>query len=170
MKTELGAKMVLVSGLFWLCAAATNAQEALIPTNSVWRFLTPTSNQGTGWVSRTFNDGSWTSGPGPFGYGDPWIRTTVPNNNPSVTYYFRHRFNVTNAASIGTLQARYMRDDGLVAYLNGRELFRSNMPVPPLVIDFNTTTPDSAGSPENGFYTNSIDPTLLLDGTNVFAV
>ena len=43
-----------------------------------------------------------------------------------MTYYFRQSF--TNVAATTNLQVRLKRDDGAIVYLNGLEVFRSNMP------------------------------------------
>jgi hypothetical protein len=41
---------------------------------------------------------------------------------------FRKSFTVTNAAAYTSPIVRARRDDGVVVYLNGTEIFRSNMP------------------------------------------
>jgi regulation of enolase protein 1 (concanavalin A-like superfamily) len=58
------------------------------------------------------------------------------------------------------------RDDGAVVYLNGTEVFRSNMPTG--TIAFNTEA--SASIEDETFKTQTISPTLLLSGNNVIAV
>jgi hypothetical protein len=67
------------------------------------------------------------------------------------------------------LTASLLRDDGGVVYLNGAEVFRSNMPIG----DINYLTRASntiGGTDETTFYPMIVDPTLLVNGANVLAV
>src|SRR5437879_13601193 len=106
---------------------------------SVWKYLDDGSDQGTGWTSLAFDDSAWQSGPAPLGYGvandgpqQELPATTVaygPNaNNKYATTYFRRAFSVSNPASVSALNVSVQRDDGAVVYLNGVEVFRSNLP------------------------------------------
>lgn len=89
--------------------------------------------------------------------------------NGYTNFYFRHTFNVTGAGSVANLFARYIRDDGLVVYLNGAEAFRNNMPS-------GTITPATqanaaiSGAGETTFLTNSVNAALLVEGPNLIAV
>jgi hypothetical protein len=63
-----------------------------------------------------------------------------------------------------------MRDDGAVVYVNGTEVFRSNMPGGTIT---NSTLASSAisGAEETTWFTNkTASPALLMTGTNVLAV
>src|SRR6185503_15318621 len=108
---------------------------ALINTNSIWRYLDNGSDQGTAWQAWDFNDGSWASGPGQFGYStnaaendEATVVSYGPDSaNKYITTYFRHAFMVTNAASITNLFTRVLRDDGVAVYLNGVEVQRNNL-------------------------------------------
>jgi len=93
-----------------------------------------------------------------------------PNpTNKYVTTYFRRGFGVSNPASVTNLMVSVQRDDGAVVYLNGAEIFRSNMPAGP--IDYLTFASAVVGTvEETTFYSQEIDPSLLVNGTNVLAV
>ena len=125
------------------------------------------------WAAPAFNDGAWAQGPAPLGYGDPHIATTVsfgPNPNAKfTTTWFRTTFLVKNAASVFALTLDLMRDDGARVFLNGVEAARSNLPGGAI----NTNTLASSivtDAEETTFFTFSLDPALLIDGANVFAV
>jgi hypothetical protein len=62
-----------------------------------------------------------------------------------------------------------VRDDGAVVYLNGVEVFRSNMPTGTIT---NTTRASGAvnGNAERQWFTGTINPALLVAGNNVIAV
>ena len=145
-----------------------------VPKGSVWKYLDNGSNQGTAWISRTFNDGGWASGPAQLGYGDG-DEATVVSYGPDIsnkyrTTYFRRAFAVSNAASVADLNVSVLRDDGAVVYLNGTEVFRSNMPGG--AIDYQTFASTVVGGADetSTFYPTNVSPALLLNGTNVLAV
>src|SRR5258707_9221981 len=84
------------------------------------------------WTSRFYDDSAWASGPAQFGYGEG-DEATILNFGPDpdtkyITTYFRRFFNVTNAADFNQLALGILRDDGVVVYLNGVEIYRNNMP------------------------------------------
>ena len=148
------------------------ADQALIAKGDTWKYLDTGSNQGTVWRGINFTDSVWKSGAAPLGYGDP-VQTTVsygPNSAAKYpTTYFRREFNLASAANVVSLVGGLMRDDGAIVYLNGTEVFRSNMPEGTVV---NTTYASSVvgGGDETTFFTRDIDPALLRDGKNVVAV
>src|SRR5688572_9945739 len=125
-----GAAVLVSSG--WRIQAA----QTLIPLGAIWRYRDIGVDQGTAWRQTNFNDSSWSFGPSQLGAGDG-DEATVINIGPSggryPTTYFRHTFVVTNRADLTNLAVRLMRDDAGVVYLNGAEIFRSNMPDGPPV-------------------------------------
>lgn len=153
---------------------APRAQSSvLVATSATWKYLDNGSNQGTAWRASAFNDSTWASGPAQLGYGDGDEATLVsfgPNNAAKyITTYFRHAFNVANPAAYQSLALRVMRDDGVVAYLNGTEVFRSNLPTG--TITYNTLASAAiGGADESAFQQATISPSLLVAGTNVLAV
>src|SRR5207247_3249873 len=151
-----------------------------VTKGSAWKYLDDGSNQGTAWTASTFSDSAWASGPAPLGYGvandgpQQQLPATTTSfgpdpNNKYVTTYFRRAFPVSNPASVTYLSAGIQRDDGAVVYLNGVEIFRSNMPARPI----NYLTPAASvvgGVDEVTFYPQPVDPSLLASGPNVLAV
>jgi hypothetical protein len=147
-----------------------NPLVTLIPAGAVWKYYDVNGvDLGTAWRATNYSDAAWASGPAKLGFGDP--ATTVVNSDPTrVTTYFRHRFVVTNASAISGLTLGLMRDDGAVVYVNGTEVFRSNMPGGTIL---NSTLASSAisGAEETTWFTNkTASPALLVTGTNVLAV
>src|SRR4030095_4130825 len=112
----------------------------LIPPGAVWTYLDNGTDQGTNWVTLTFNDSAWTNGPAELGYGDGDEATRVEDNatpgynvadtDRYITTYFPRTFEVTNIAGFTDLFCALERDDAGVVHLNGREVFRSpNLPL-----------------------------------------
>jgi hypothetical protein len=148
-------------------------QTTFVPLGSTWTYRDDGSNQGTAWRAPAFNDLGWSSGPAQLGYGDGDEATTVgfgPNASAKyVTTYFRRAFTVANAASYSTLTLRLLRDDGAVVYLNGTEVFRTNLPSG-AVTSATLASAAIGGADETTLVTAAIPAGLLVEGTNVLAV
>lgn len=150
------------------------ASTYLVSKGAVWKFLDDGSNQGAGWRNISFGDSAWQSGPAPLGYGDDDEATVVgygPDpDNRYMTTYFRRSFTISSSAPYtGPLDLYVARDDGVVVYLNGTEIYRSNMPSSP--IDYLTPALSTVqGADEEAFNHAVIDGGLLVSGENVIAV
>ncbi len=146
----------------------------LVVSNSVWLFRDDGSDQGTNWIALDADVSGWGSGPAPLGYSDSNGRQVLTtnnfgpdSNNKFPTTYYRQTFNVSGIASLTNVILNVQRDDGVVIYLNGAELTRNNMPAGPVTY----TTFASANAADDGgtTFTLNLDPTLLVEGTNVVA-
>ena len=163
--------LVVICGL---CAAEVHAADTtLVSAGSTWKYVDNGSNQGTAWRAASFNDSGWTSGTAQLGYGDGDEATLLsygPDaNNKFITTYFRRAFSVADASVFTSLTLRVLRDDGAVVYLNGTELWRTNMPAGAVS---HTTLASVAigGADETTFFQTNLGPNFLVNGTNVLAV
>lgn len=112
----------------------------------VWSYST-NNFDGVNWMDPGYNDSGWPSGPGLL-----WVdtraggpnaavqpkQTQMPSNAvtgfPFVTYYFRKHFQfAASPAGAGLAFSNYI-DDGAVFYLNGVEIYRTNMTRAPAAI------------------------------------
>ncbi|MBA2302296.1 MAG: fibronectin type III domain-containing protein [Acidobacteria bacterium] len=144
-----------------------------VPSTATWRYLDNGSDQGTAWRSPSFDDGAWASGSAQLGYGDGDEATVVGFGSNSaakyITTYFRHTFSVADPAAYSGLTLRLLRDDGAVVYVNGIEVYRSNLPAGQ--VNHGTLALAAvAGTDENTFSQASMDPAVLVPGDNVIAV
>lgn len=113
------------------------AGAQIFPRFSTWFFedsnvdlhtLAPTWNQ-PGFNPLAPTDGPiWQTGVGKFGFGDP--ATTPLRDFDQPTFYLRKDFTLTGAqaSNFDILRLNVLRDDGVVIYINGIEVMRSNMP------------------------------------------
>lgn len=144
----------------------------LVSAGALWRYFDQTNDPGSAWRSHSFNDASWSSGPTELGFGDAIDgrpEAQVIQNNGQWTSYFRHTFQVPAATLVRCLNARLIRDDGAVVYLNGAEVWRNNLPAGSMTY----TTPATAiigGTDESTWLTNTLPRSALRDGTNLLAV
>jgi hypothetical protein len=147
----------------------------LISTGAVWKYLDTGVDQGTNWRAAGFDDSSWPSGPAKLGTNDPAATVIRIRGGPTGTIiptcYFRRSFAATDLAQLTNLAFRVLRDDGCIAYLNGTEIFRMNMPTGAVV--FNTYVSGLqavGGNDESTYYPTNIGPAQLVSGNNVLAV
>ena len=145
----------------------------LIESGSEWRYLDDGSDQGTAWRAASFDDDEWLSGPARLGYGDA-VETLLDDGgvptDRHITYYFRRTFGVTEPSSFTAADLRAQRDDGIVVYLNGEEIWRDNMPSGD--IDYETTSLTYVDGDDETTWVDAapVPVGLLEEGPNVLAV
>jgi acid phosphatase type 7 len=150
---------------------------------STWKYLDDGSNQATAWRAAAFADGSWKTGSGKFGYGDP-VTTIVysgcpPSNYPaaevlnpscgtkSITTYFRKTFNITGAAAYTSFTLNIYRDDGIAVYVNGVERVRDNLIAGAA---YNTGAIGAAGDDGQTVNVFNLPAGTFTEGSNTIAV
>jgi len=110
--------------------SASETTSNIFEFGSEWRFEDSGIDLGTAWRGSSFNDASWSSGVGEFGFGQATTDTTVSfgddASNKHTTTYFRNTFNV-DAENVTSVTLNVLRDDGIVIYLNGQEIGRDNI-------------------------------------------
>jgi hypothetical protein len=144
---------------------------SLVSTGANWKYFDLPQLPAGNWMATDFNDAAWSGGPAMLGFGDADGRrpATVIASNRQWTAYFRRAFTVSEAARFTNAAVALLRDDGAVVYLNGTELFRSNMRPGP--VGYSTSASNTvSGVDERTYFTNAINPALLREGTNVLAV
>ncbi len=163
---------VALWGLCMLILCFAGRADTIVPTGATWKFLDNGSNQGTAWRELGFADTSWAAGPAELGYGDGDEATVVSygpsSTNKYITTYFRRSFTINAPEAWASLSLDLVRDDGAVVYLNGTEVFRSNMPTG--AITYTTLASSAPAEPIVHQITNTVSPALFIEGTNVLAV
>jgi len=135
----------------------------------------PSYNSGD-WKHPGFDDASWAAGQGPMvGSGPTSITGHTANTvinigfNPRLpTIYFRKRFNVVNATELNSLGLSMIRDDGVIVYLNGHEIFRDNVGAG--TIDYSFYTGTNSDESTIITHTHTLLPGQILEGENVITV
>jgi len=163
----------------WLGWAEAASPVTLIPPGAEWRYWdqggTPPNSSPffSSWNSRSYDDSGWNSGRAQFGYGEGDEATVVsfgPDPDTKyITTYFRRAFLVTNISEFNQLTLSVLRDDGVIVYLNGTEIYRDNMPAGS--VNANTLARTNvAGIAERTFFSATMSSAMLINGTNVLAV
>lgn len=145
-------------------------EQTLVAPRTLWKYNEGATDLGTAWRAPGYDDSQWKSGFGQLGYGDG-DEGTVIGYGPSSsikypTAYFRREF-VLNTAAFSQYILRLQRDDGAVVYLNGVEVFRSNLPNGLISRGTLATNAEDDG---NSWFAARIPATLFRPGTNLLAV
>lgn len=147
--------------------------EALIFSGSAWRYLDEGPAPPVGWEAPQYSAPGWKSGTAQFGYGDGDESTVIEYggapDRKRIATHFRKAFQVEDSGGVSALSVWLLKDDGALVYLNGTEVLRANLPEGP--IGFSTLASLAIdGAAERNWVVSSVDPCLLVDGTNVVAV
>lgn len=167
---------VAIFGLLVLAAPAA----PIFSTNSVWRYVKgyaeASTPDATAWRSPDFDDAGWDSGLAPFYYDTDTSASGYTGNTElsdmSGDYtcvFLRQTFVVTNVAALGQLQLAARSDDGFIAWINGMEVARFNMPAG--AVGYNDSALSALAEPlsvQNFVQDRPGD--FLVPGTNVIAV
>ena len=157
--------------------------QFIFATNSNWKYFKglseASSPDATAWRNVGFDDGAWSVGAAPFyfennpGPGNPYAYTgntaltDMPGSYSCV--FLRQSFVLSNASQIATLQLSALSDDGFVAYINGTEVARYNLPGGNIPYNGRASTDIlEPASVQNFVLANP--QSYLVPGTNVIAV
>ncbi|HKQ37223.1 MAG TPA: lamin tail domain-containing protein, partial [Verrucomicrobiae bacterium] len=152
----------------------------LVQSNGLWKFtrgIREASTPTTAWRQPGFDESGWADGFAPFYYGDPYNSFENPGTFLSdmqggyTSIYLRTAFVIANTSGVTNLYLRTQSDDGYIAWLNGVEINRYNMPGGE--IPFNGVSSGSISEPQNrgAAYLDYLIPNPpLVIGTNVLAV
>jgi lysophospholipase L1-like esterase len=162
---------------------ATRIETILIRTSQItslfingganWKYNDTGADLGTNWAQLDYDDTGWSNGLARLGYGDPATATSVnfglEATNKFITTYFRRSFVVPWNAVITNLNFRLARADGAAVWLNGQELFRTNLPSGTITYT-NLALTAMTGFTAHIFHPTNIAVTSLPTGTNLVAV
>lgn len=169
-------RSVLRLGLFtviWGWSLGGTVADSPIPPGASWQFFrgfSSPSDPGEAWRRSDFEDGDWETGAEPFFYGEPLTGTELPEMRGNYTsVYLRHTFEIANPAEFSAVTLKILSDDGFVAWINGAEVARYNVPGGDLGPDSvaNGTFPEPLSIEE---YPVGRPSTVLRPGRNVLAI
>ncbi|GAB3711154.1 hypothetical protein GCM10027592_48440 [Spirosoma flavus] len=188
---ESNSNTLVSSTIPILSAASTN-----------WKYSDHGADLGTVWRNLAYDDSFWqqtnigsrvrmgygeTNDPNPAtvdpASSDPYNANTYTNfisyglnpTNKFPTTYFRKKINIPNINANPGYEIRFMRDDGILIYVNGSELPRdvngntNNMPVGPASYTTLATASVDASAETTWSAWQPISTTLLQNGENIIA-
>ena len=147
--------------------------KASIPRNGALEPGTENSDTLRPWTLENLDDSNWQRGITGIGYDYPELigLDVSEMRNVNQTVYIRIPFEIDNPVAINTLTLRMRYEDGMIAYINGQEVARSNAPEP-------TTEAWNSGASDyrsNRIAVHSVDYPIaqfgfLHVGTNLLAI
>ena len=145
----------------------SEARIVFVEEGSSWSFLPGTTPPPQGWSELDFDDSEWERGPAGFGYADGDDATELLGmQNQYLTVFVRRKFSVEDVAQLTALTLSIDYDDGFVAFINGREVARSN--VGSTQFDAPAIDRHEAGTAER--FVIPTPANVVQDGDNVIAV
>src|SRR5688572_29911086 len=147
----------------------TVISNVVVAFDDLWRFSDSGAEPPAAWRTVSYNDSAWANGTGLFYREDAPL--PAPKNTAlaagRTSYYFRKSFVLTGALDRAQLILRPIIDDGAIAYLNGTEVVRMNMPAG--AVNYSTLASGEVGDASIGDSTYVLSESLV-PGTNVLAV
>jgi hypothetical protein len=162
--------------LFRIDAITVRTDRVVTPFiagGSTWKYSDQGLDLGTNWAQPQYDDSAWAEGPGRLGYNLAGINTTISfgpeSTNRYITTYFRRAFVVPANVHYTNLNLRLNRMDGALVWLNGREVFRANMPAGSISFTQRATL-SVAGDSCHTYFPTNLPIAYLPGGTNVVGV
>jgi len=158
----------------WRSSSQSQGQSAviLIPAaDASWRYRKGTSEASSPineWRLPSFSeDGTWSTGQTPVGYGDGDDNTVLSDmQNNYTTVYLRREFTLSPGELPDSLTLRVYADDGAVVWINGTEVARPHVNAGEIAYDGVANNHEAAWEE----FTISNASLFLIGGTNVLAV
>lgn len=145
----------------------------LLAAGSAWRYRDSGTAPAASWIQPNFDDASWNVGPAILGYGGDRETTVVDfggdSNRKFITTWYRRSFVVEDPSRLANIRIGLLRDDGAAVYLNGRELYRDNLPSGTLTAQ-TLASSTVGGTDEVTYFERDVEPSRFVAGTNWFAV
>ncbi|WP_148575136.1 fibrinogen-like YCDxxxxGGGW domain-containing protein, partial [Nocardioides caldifontis] len=147
--------------------------RTVVPEGSSWRYRYAPGAPPAGWNTPGFDASAWDQGNAVLGWGAASVQTDIDDfattsDRPLASYFVRS-FELADASRVTRMVVDTVANDGVVVYVNGTEVARSNMPA-------GTITERSYASSarrENVALANpvvvEVPVGLLRNGTNVIA-
>ena len=150
---------------------SSSPSAVLLNDSSEWRYFYDSAAPSGSWTENSYDDSDWKTGKGKFGYGSSTDYTTTldygdSTSNKYITSYYRTDFTVSDKKQFSKLTVNLTYDDGVVIYLNGKEVKRINLS-DSTAIDYSSLATTYVNDATSSF---DIDSSYLQQGINVLAV
>ncbi|MFP4476886.1 MAG: hypothetical protein ACLFOY_15105 [Desulfatibacillaceae bacterium] len=149
-------------------------ESELVAPGASWLVDNSGAAPADGWsYSTTFNDAAWTSAAAPVGYTLGYLNLVASGGTAistgSTTVYFRKEFSLTEQqiGLMNSVKLRVWRDDGVVVYLNGRQILKNNLPTS--FVDYDTTALSAITQFTKTYLEVTVPTTALVAGDNLLA-
>ena len=150
-----------------------NAQKKIIKAGDLWSYYDDALPPNEDWYKVAFLAEDWKSGNSPLGYGSEIIQTVThfgsDPENKQITTYFKKTFVLDNPYLYLTYKLNVHRDDGIVVYINGKEITRNNMPSGIITHETEANHLVFNDSSEKLFHSLLLSPDDFVEGENIIS-
>ena len=103
--------------------------STLIAEGATWKYHHNRDvSPGANWTAADYDDSSWKQGSAVLGWNDASVKTTlVADGTRPIVTQFRKTVDVADASKVAKLTLTTRADDGVVVFVNGKEVVRSNV-------------------------------------------
>lgn len=157
----------------YLVAPPSASDLTFISSNANWKWRFDSAAWPADWRVTAFNDSAWASGNAVLGLGTTGLGTNIGVDAQSprpLSAQFRRAFTVSNPLTVVDGKISVIADDGVVVYVNGTEVGRTNLPTGTLGQNSYATAAPRSGPAAAARVEYSVPSSLLVAGTNVVAV
>ena len=153
-------------------SAAAGAAATFVASGASWTWRFDSALWPVNWNSTFYDDSAWPAGTAVLGFGTAGqstdISVGVPTPRP-LSAQFRSGFQLSDPETIKTAQINVVANDGVVVYVNGTEVGRSNLPAGTLTQNSYATAAPRSGTAAVNRVTFTVPVSLLIAGNNVVA-
>lgn len=167
-------KTVVLLVLFSLTIFNTlRAQTKIISQGDEWQYYDDGKTPPIGWEKLNNSTSKWKTGVSPLGYGDSFVSTSISfGKDPQkkdIVKYFKKTFRIENPFEYIVYKINIHKDDGIVLYLNGKEITRIDMPDKEITNKTKATSLIISGEAEEYVHTIVLAPDDFTTGLNTIA-
>ncbi|NAS31503.1 hypothetical protein GTQ40_11005 [Flavobacteriaceae bacterium R38] len=164
--------ILLLIILYFYGSIIIYGQQKIIKEGDEWSYFDSDSIPENKWTTNSISE-NWKTGKSPLGYGNESVKTIISfggnSDKKHISKYFRKTFNLEDPFKYLVYELRVQRDDGIVIYLNGHEVWRNNMPEGE--IHYNTTASNLVfDKNEKIFLSKILSPEDFVYGVNTLSV
>ncbi|MBZ5739743.1 PKD domain-containing protein [Nocardioides mangrovi] len=147
--------------------------STVIASKSVWSYKYDATAPPTDWAAKDFDASAWSTGAGVLGFGSTPLGTNLDTfattSDRPLAAYFRRDFQVSDRTKVTRLVLTTVADDGVVVYVNGTEVGRSNMPTGTVTNKTYASSARRTSVANSAPFVIEVPTSLLVDGRNVVA-
>lgn len=166
-----------LNGIFTLLLSSISialfSQTKFIQFGDEWKYYDQKDAPEKGWENSNRITSSWKKGRTGLGYGDRAIKTVInygeDSNDKIITAYFTKSIRITDPFQFILYQISIEKDDGVVLYLNGREIYRKDMPLGEITHTTRASRLVVSGEQEELLHTVFLSPEDLQIGENILS-
>ena len=170
-KNQIIQIQTIILTCFLLFSFNSFSQKVFIKNGDAWSYYDNGYLESNWFEKQNYQD--WKIGESPLGYGDRSIVTKLSfggdEENKELIKYFTKEINIKEVSKYKGFEFKLRRDDGAIIYVNGKELYRDNMPQGHVT---KLTKPLEVinSKEEKLFYTKIFDASIFKNGMNTINV